>query len=143
MRCFFIFSSVFDTAPPFFLRICSKNRTKCSPLFSATYQFSSLKLTKGSSSDPDHARIYTVPSTVLPKMFKKQDGMLAFFWYCACVFLTQHVQKTRRNARRFYLKNVNFRVKHLHVFSLFEVWGCLWEPSSKKVPKTLPKSSEF
>jgi len=43
----------------------------------------------------------TVPAMFTPKMFKKQRGMLAFFWYCASGFHTKNVSKTRRNARFF------------------------------------------
>ena len=40
----------------------------------------------------------TVPSIFPPQMFKKQDGMLTFFWYCAPDVLTENVSQTRRNA---------------------------------------------
>ena len=49
----------------------------------------------------------TVPPIFSPKMFEKQDGMLAFFyspffWYCASDFPCKNVLKTSRNARLFF-----------------------------------------
>ena len=35
----------------------------------------------------------TVSSVFFPNMFKKQDGMLAFFLYCAGGFLAQHCKQ--------------------------------------------------
>ena len=34
---------------------------------------------------PGHSKICTVPALFSPKMFKKQDGMLAFFWFPSSV----------------------------------------------------------
>ena len=44
----------------------------------------------------------TVSSVFSPNMFKKQDGMLAFFLYCAHGVLAQNCKKQKkRNARLF------------------------------------------
>ena len=44
-------------------------------------------------------------------MFKKQDGMLAFFFmYCACSVIAQLCKKTKRNARVFCPPKIAFRL---------------------------------
>ena len=43
----------------------------------------------------------TVSSVFSLNMFKKQDGMLAVFLYCARSCLAQNCKKTKRNARIF------------------------------------------
>ena len=58
-------------------------------------------------------------------------------------FSFQICLNTGRNARLFYLKNVSFRVKHGHIFSLFGVRGYPRRPSFKKVCKPHPKTSKF
>ena len=47
----------------------------------------------------------TVSSVFSPNMFKKQDGMLAFFLYCACGFLAQNCKKQNEMLAFFARKN--------------------------------------
>ena len=59
----------------FYHQKCLKNKTECSPLFCSSF-------------------FGTVPPIVLPKMCKKQDGMLAFFWYGASDVLAKNDKKS-------------------------------------------------
>ena len=62
---------------------CSKNRTKCSPFFLVTasnFPTKTVKKNKTECSPLFCSSFFgTVPPIFLPKMCKKQDGMLAFF----------------------------------------------------------------
>ncbi len=83
--CIYIHSCIYSSAFPFSRYCCHRHKST---------RFSLRRMRLQSISQPlssKHAKICTVHPMFLPKMFKKQDGMLAFFWYSASDFLTKNV----------------------------------------------------
>ena len=60
----------------------------------------------------------TVSSVFSPNMFKKQDGMLAFFLYCACGVLAQNCKK-QNEMLAFFAQKIVFDLFVCTVSSVF------------------------
>ena len=83
--CIYIHSCIYSSAFPFSRYCCHRHKST---------RFSLRRMRLQSISQPlssKHAQICTVHPMFLPNMFKKQDGMLAFVWYCASDCLTTNV----------------------------------------------------
>ena len=83
--CIYIHSCIYSSAFPFSRYSCHRHKSTWFSLRRMRLQSISQPLSS------KHAKICTVHPMFLPKMFKKQDGMLAFFWYCASDVLTKNV----------------------------------------------------
>ena len=87
------------TAPAVFLPKIAKNKTKCSPFSSKKIVFDLF--------------VCTVSSLFFPNMFKNETECPPFlhekcrFSGCVVGFLPKNVDRTGRNARLVYVKNVN------------------------------------